>query len=61
MSGLNRYRYRSLFALTGDAMPYHEGYHPAQFWGGMFTTVGNSPHFAWRLIAPSQGAKEKKP
>ena len=42
--------------LTGMAEPYHESYHPAQFWGGMFNHVGNSPHFSWRLVAPTRPA-----
>ncbi|MFB3893072.1 MAG: glycoside hydrolase family 20 zincin-like fold domain-containing protein [Phycisphaerae bacterium] len=45
--------------LTGNAEPYRESYHPAQFWGGMFNHVGNCPHFAWRLFAADGGPGKK--
>ncbi|HUW55588.1 MAG TPA: glycoside hydrolase family 20 zincin-like fold domain-containing protein, partial [Planctomycetota bacterium] len=38
--------------LTATAAPYHEFYHPTNFWGGMFNRPGSRPHFAWRLFAP---------
>jgi hypothetical protein len=39
--------------LTGTAAPYHNYYHPTNYWGGMFNRPGSSPHFAWRLFAPA--------
>jgi hypothetical protein len=39
--------------FTATGAPYHEFYHPTVFWGGMFTGIGASPNFSWRLIAPN--------